>query len=84
MIGFRERERGKDVISFVFLFRKCNQLTAFETIYKKYVTTMEDKKKDPCCPLCHRQFNTLQEMQNLVTEVSHPIFLFTYYSQAQF
>lgn len=30
---------------------------------------MEEKQEKPCCPLCHRQFNTLKEMQNLVDEV---------------
>lgn len=31
---------------------------------------MEEKeKKERCCPLCHRQFDTLKEMQNLVDEV---------------
>ena len=31
---------------------------------------MEEKRKEPCCPLCRRQFETLKEMQKLVDEVS--------------
>ena len=51
-------------------FSKCSQLAAFETIYKKYISNMEEKvKEEPCCPLCHRNFDTLKEMQNLVEEV---------------
>lgn len=53
---------------------KCSQLAAFETIYKKYISNMEEKgKKEPCCPLCHRQFSALKEMQNLVDELKDKI-----------
>ncbi|XP_028394772.1 DNA repair protein RAD50-like [Dendronephthya gigantea] len=52
---------------------KCSQLSAFETIFKKYITTMEEKKKEPCCPLCHRQFDTLKDMQKLVNELKDKI-----------
>lgn len=53
---------------------KCSQLSAFETIYKKYISNMETKEKaESCCPLCHRQFGDLKEMQNLVDELKDKI-----------
>lgn len=38
-----------------------------EHFYKKYVQDM--KKENPCCPLCHREFEQEQEVRELILEV---------------
>ena len=40
-----------------------------EYFYKKYVQDM--KKENPCCPLCHREFEQEQEVRELILEVRH-------------
>ena len=42
-------------------------LLGAEHFFKKYVGDLE--KEEPCCPLCHREFDTDQEVRELVLEV---------------
>ena len=37
-------------------------------VFKQYVTELE--KDMPCCPLCYREFDTEQEVRDLISEVS--------------
>lgn len=36
-------------------------------IYEKYIETFQ--KEDPCCPLCHRNFDNQDEVSDLTTEL---------------
>lgn len=42
-------------------------LLGAEHFFKKYASDLE--KDDPCCPLCHREFDTDQEVKELVIEL---------------
>ena len=37
-------------------------------VFKKYATELEKDK--PCCPLCYREFDTDQEVRDLISDVS--------------
>ena len=65
----KSKTNDRFILGLILHCSKCSQLSAFETIYKKYISTMEEKENEPCCPLCHRQFNALKEMKKLVDEV---------------
>lgn len=43
-------------------------LLGAEHFFQKYVNDLE--KQEPCCPLCHREFDTDQEVKELIIEVS--------------
>ncbi|CAG2192451.1 RAD50 [Mytilus edulis] len=46
-------------------------LLGAEHFFKKYATDLE--KDDPCCPLCHREFDTDQEVKELVIELKNKL-----------
>ncbi|KAK3099688.1 hypothetical protein FSP39_008022 [Pinctada imbricata] len=46
-------------------------LLGAEHFFKKYVEDLE--KQDPCCPLCHREFDTNQEVRELVSELRNKL-----------
>ncbi|KAL5011885.1 hypothetical protein ScPMuIL_010436 [Solemya velum] len=46
-------------------------LLGAEHFFKKYVEDLE--KRDPCCPLCHREFDTDQEVRELVLELRNKL-----------
>lgn len=46
-------------------------LMGAEHFYKKYVQDM--KKENPCCPLCHREFEQEQEVRELILELENKL-----------
>lgn len=46
-------------------------LLGAEHFFKKYVGDLE--KEEPCCPLCHREFDTEQEVRELVLELKEKL-----------
>lgn len=55
----------------MFAVSQRGSLTGAQHFLKKYVKDLEKEK--PCCPLCHREFDTDQEVKELVLEVSSNI-----------
>lgn len=51
----------------MFAVSQRGSLTGAQHFLKKYVKDLEKEK--PCCPLCHREFDTDQEVKELVLEV---------------
>lgn len=49
-------------------YSQRGSLLGAEHFFKKYVNDLE--KQEPCCPLCHREFDTDQEVKELIIEVS--------------
>ncbi|KAJ8298041.1 hypothetical protein KUTeg_024572 [Tegillarca granosa] len=49
------------------IFTVCGSLMGAEYFFKKYVDDLE--KEEPCCPLCHREFDTGQELRNKLRQV---------------
>ena len=48
-------------------FSTRGSLLGAEHFFKKYVGELD--KEEPCCPLCHREFDTAQEVRELILEV---------------
>ncbi|XP_061165388.1 DNA repair protein RAD50-like [Saccostrea echinata] len=46
-------------------------LLGAEHFFQKYVSDLE--KQDPCCPLCHREFDTDQEVKELIIELKNKL-----------
>lgn len=46
-------------------------LMGAEYFFKKYVDDLE--KEEPCCPLCHREFDTRQEVKELILELRNKL-----------
>ncbi|KAJ8311256.1 hypothetical protein KUTeg_011191 [Tegillarca granosa] len=46
-------------------------LMGAEYFFKKYVDDLE--KEEPCCPLCHREFDTGQEVKELILELRNKL-----------
>lgn len=51
-------------------YSQRGSLLGAEHFFQKYVNDLE--KQEPCCPLCHREFDTDQEVKELIIEVSRP------------
>ena len=61
-----------DIICFAFSERGI--IGSLEKIYSKYVSTLESSEVHRNgCPLCHRTFNSNNEIADLVSEVDIPI-----------
>ena len=54
-------------LSCVDVGSKRGYLVGAEHFFKKYYRELE--KDNPCCPLCHREFDTEQEVRELLLEV---------------
>jgi hypothetical protein len=48
-------------------YSQRGSLLGAQHFFKKYAKDLE--KDDPCCPLCHRGFDTQQDVRELVLEV---------------
>lgn len=59
--------REQWILSF---YSQRGSLLGAEHFFQKYVNDLE--KQEPCCPLCHREFDTDQEVKELIIEVSRP------------
>nr|XP_022328065.1 DNA repair protein RAD50-like isoform X1 [Crassostrea virginica]XP_022328067.1 DNA repair protein RAD50-like isoform X1 [Crassostrea virginica] len=46
-------------------------LLGAEHFFQKYVNDLE--KQEPCCPLCHREFDTDQEVKELIIELKNKL-----------
>jgi DNA repair protein RAD50 len=42
-------------------------LDSSEVLFRRYISSL--KQKDPCCPLCHRNFQAAKETEKLIAEV---------------
>lgn len=59
--------REQWILSF---YSQRGSLLGAEHFFQKYVNDLE--KQEPCCPLCHREFDTDQEVKELIIEVNRP------------